>query len=179
MSAHARSKLGRVLLVVARIVLASIFLIAGYAKVKPQLSMHWSIASVRTSITLFAMQVDSYQMLPPQGVNTVAHVLPFFELSLGLWLLTGIGLRFSSVLSVLAFCGFMTAIAWAYHRGLEINCGCGIGPPEQVGPGALIRDGLKFLPLALAVTIGAFWIRREPRRTSTNTEVPASAHTAQ
>ncbi len=71
--------------------LASIFLIAGYAKVKPQLSMPWSIASVRTSITLFAMQVDSYQMLPPSGVNAIAHHPAVFELFLGLWLLSGIG----------------------------------------------------------------------------------------
>jgi len=170
MSNEARYRWGRILLIVGRILLASIFLIAGYAKVRPQLSMPWSIASVRTSVTLFAMQVDSYQMLPLWGVNAVAHVLPFFELFLGLWLLSGIGLRFSSVLSIVSFCGFMAAIGWAYHKGLEINCGCGIGPAEQVGPGALIRDGLKFLPLALAVTIGAFLLHRKPVSPSQHAE---------
>jgi uncharacterized membrane protein YphA (DoxX/SURF4 family) len=162
MNKDTRTRWVKVLLIVARLALAAIFLIAGYAKVRPQFGMAWSPASVRTSLSMFAMQVDSYQMLPPQAVSMVAHFLPFFELFLGLWLLSGIGLRFSSVLSVLAFCGFMAAIASAYHRGLGINCGCGIGPIEQVGPGALIRDGLKFLPLALAVTFGAFWIRRKP-----------------
>ena len=103
MSNEARRRWGRVLLIIGRVLLASIFLIAGYAKVKPQLSMPLSVASVRTSLTLFAMQVDSYQMLPPWGVNAIAHVLPFFELFLGLWLLSGIGLRFSSVLSIVAF----------------------------------------------------------------------------
>ncbi len=106
------------------------------------------------------MTVGAYQMLPPWAVNTLAHVLPFFELFLGLWIVSGVGLRFSSVLSVLAFCVFMGAIAWAWHKGLKIKCGCGIGPDEEVGPGALIRDGLKFLPIALVVTFGAFWMHR-------------------
>jgi uncharacterized membrane protein YphA (DoxX/SURF4 family) len=161
MNAGARVKLGRILLVVGRVLLAAIFLIAAYGKLKPQFAMPWSAASIKTSLSMFAMQVDSYQMLPPPAVNFVAHLLPFFELFLGLWLLSGIALRFSSLLATLAFCGFMLAIYSAYHRGLGINCGCGIGPVEQVGPGALIRDGLKFLPLSLAVMIGSFLLQRK------------------
>ena len=90
----------------------------------------------------------------------VTRCLPFFELLLGVWLLSGVGLRYSSVASLLSLCIFMTAIAWAYHKGLTIKCGCGIGQDEEVGPGAIIRDGLKFLPIALAVTFGAFWRRQ-------------------
>lgn len=161
MSVDARGKVGRILLIVGRIALGAIFLIAAYGKLKPQFAMPWSTHSIRTSLSMFAMQVDSYQMLPPNAVNFVAHVLPFFEVFLGLWLLSGIALRVSSVVATLAFCGFMVAIFSAYHRGLGINCGCGIGPVEQVGPGALIRDGLKFLPLSLAVVIGSFWLYRK------------------
>ena len=163
MNADARVKLGKILLIVGRIALGAIFLIAANGKLKPQYAMPWSTHSVKMSLSLFAMQVDSYQMLPPPAVNFVAHVLPFFELFLGLWLISGIALRFSSVIATLAFCGFMLAIFSAYHRGLGINCGCGIGPVEQVGPGALIRDGLKFLPISLAVVIGSFWIQRKSR----------------
>jgi uncharacterized membrane protein YphA (DoxX/SURF4 family) len=167
MTEDTRGKLGRILLIFARLALAAIFLISGYAKVKPQVATPWSARSLRTSLSIFAMQVDSYEMLPSWGVSVVAHVLPFFELFLGLWLICGIGLRFSSILSALAFCAFMAAIAWAYHKGLKIKCGCGIGPDEEVGPGALIRDGLKFLPLALAVIFGAFWIHRNPPTSGT------------
>ena len=163
MNADARGKLGRILLLLGRLALGAIFLIAAYGKLKPQFAMPWSAASIKTSLSMFAMQVDSYQMLPPPAVNFVGHILPFFELFLGLWLLSGIALRFSSLIATLAFCGFMVAIYSAYHRGLGINCGCGIGPVEQVGPGALIRDGLKFLPISLAVTIGSFWIARKSR----------------
>lgn len=163
MSLDERGKVGRILLLVGRIALGAIFLIAAYGKLKPQYAMPWSIHSIKMSVSLFAMQVDSYQMLPPYAVNFVAHVLPFFELFLGLWLISGIALRVSSIVATLAFCGFMVAIFSAYHRGLGINCGCGIGPVEQVGPGALIRDGLKFLPLSLAVVIGSFWLHRKSR----------------
>jgi hypothetical protein len=54
------------------------------------------------------------------------------------------------------FCAFMGAIAWAYQKGLNIKCGCGIEPDGEVRPGALIRDGLKFLPLALLVAFSSF-----------------------
>jgi len=163
MNSDARMKLGKILLLVGRIALGAIFLIAAYGKLKPQYAMPWSAHSIKMSVSLFAMQVDSYQMLPPHAVNFVAHVLPFFEVFLGLWLISGIALRVSSIVATLAFCGFMVAIFSAYHRGLGINCGCGIGPVEQVGPGALIRDGLKFLPLSLAVVIGSFWLHRKSR----------------
>ena len=85
-----RGGLGPILLIVGRLVLAGIFLFAAYAKLKPQAAMPWSGASIRTSLSMFAMQVDSYQLLPPQLVSPVAHFLPPFELFLGLWLLSGI-----------------------------------------------------------------------------------------
>ena len=68
----------------------------------------------------------------------------------------------------------MVAIFSAYHRGLGINCGRGIGPVEQVGPGTLIRDGLKFLPLSLAVVIGSFWLHRKSRPTTATEPFPAA-----
>lgn len=156
MSANTRNKWGKFLLFVARLALGAIFLVSGYNTLKPQIAMPWSATTVKISLSMFAMTVDAYQILPPWAVSTFAHVLPFFELFLGLWVVSGMGLRFSSVLSVLVFCMFMTAIAWAWHKGLKIDCGCRIGPDEEVGPGALIRDGLIFLPIALGVTFGSF-----------------------
>lgn len=160
----------RAFLIPGGLIVGSIFLAAAYGKMKPLPGFPWSWPSIRTSISLFAMQVESYQVLSPGAANTVAHFLPFFELFLGLWLVSGIWLRFSSLLASLAICGFMIAITSAYLRGLKIDCGCGIGPPVEAGPAALLRDGLKFLLPALLVTIGAFWIHRKPRAS----ESPAS-----
>jgi uncharacterized membrane protein YphA (DoxX/SURF4 family) len=155
-----RKSAGAILLLIGRVVLALIFIFAAYAKMRPQPGMPWTLASVRTSLAMFAMGVDSYQMLPPSVVAPFAHWLPPIELVLGLWLLTGIGLRLSSVLSTLAIVAFIAAMFSAYRRGLTISCGC-FGPGEQIGPKTLIRDTLLFLPLALAVTIGAFRTNRK------------------
>jgi uncharacterized membrane protein YphA (DoxX/SURF4 family) len=153
-----RAKVATILLIVGRLTLAAIFLFAGYAKLQPQAAMHWSSASVKTSLAMFAMQVDSYQMLPPAGVSFVAHTLPPFEIFLGLWLLSGIALPVSSVISTLLIAGFFSAMVRSYALHLGINCGC-FGTPEQLGAKTLIRDG-SLLALSLAVTIGAFVIRR-------------------
>ncbi|HXX45917.1 MAG TPA: MauE/DoxX family redox-associated membrane protein [Candidatus Acidoferrales bacterium] len=156
-----RRKIVRVLLILGGLIVGAVFLAAAYGKMKPLQGFGWSWASVRTSLFWFAIQVNSYEILPPAAVNAVAHFLPYFELFLGLWLISGIARRFSALLASLAICGFMVAITSAYLRHLKIDCGCGIGPPEEVGPAALLRDGLKFLLPALLVTIGAFWIRRQ------------------
>lgn len=161
-----RRRLVRVLLILGGIIVGSIFLAAAYGKMKPLPGLSWSWASVRTSIAFFAIQVESYQILSPQASNAVAHLLPFAELFLGLWLVSGIGRRFSGIVASLALCGFMIAITSAYLRGLKIDCGCGVGPAEEAGPAALARDGLRFLLPVLLVTIGAFWIRRQPRAAS-------------
>ncbi|MBZ5502841.1 MAG: DoxX family membrane protein [Acidobacteriia bacterium] len=177
MNKEARGKVGRILLLVGRLALAVIFLYAAYAKMKPAGTMPWSVASVRTSLAMFALGVDSYNMLPPWAVSPVAYLLPPFELFLGLWLLSGIGLRFSSLVSALLVGGFVGVMVSAYERGLTISCGC-FGPGEQVGPRTLIRDGLLFLPLALGVMIGAFVTGRKPSASAASTEIPA-AHSAE
>ena len=155
-------KLGRALLIVGRLALAGIFLIAAYAKLKPQIQVPWSVGSIETSLSMFAMQVDSYQLLAPSQVIRVAHFLPPFELFLGLWLLSGIALRFSSLVATLVLTGFFALMVRTYALGLSINCGC-FGPSEQLGPKTVLRDG-SLLLLAVAVTVGAFLLSRGRRR---------------
>jgi uncharacterized membrane protein YphA (DoxX/SURF4 family) len=157
-----RHSLVRILLIFGGILVGSIFLAAAYGKLKPLPGFAWSWRSARISISMFAIQVESYQILSPAAANLVAHLLPFFEIFLGLWLASGVGRRFSSLAAAFVLCAFMIAISYAYHKGLKIDCGCGIGPPEQAGPAALLRDGLKFLLPTLLLLAGTFWIRRKP-----------------
>jgi hypothetical protein len=153
----------RVFLILGGIVVGCVFIAAAYGKMKPPEGFPWSWSSARISLSWFAIQVDSYHILSPTLANAVAHFLPYFELCLGLWLLSCIGQRFSGLLASLTLIVFIIAITSAYLRGLKIDCGCGIGPPEEVGPAAIARDALKFLLPALLVTFGAFWLRRHPR----------------
>lgn len=157
-----RRSLLRALLFLGGIVVGSIFLAAAYGKLKPLAGFPWAWSSIKISIALFAIQVESYHLLSSSGANAVAHILPFVELFLGLWLVSGIWRRYSSLVASLVFIGFMIAIYSAYRRGLKIDCGCGVGPPEEAGPMALLRDGVRFLLPALIVTTGAFWLRKHP-----------------
>jgi hypothetical protein len=161
-----------------RLTLAGIFIFAAYAKMKPQAAMAWSSGSVKTSLSMFAMQVDSYQLLPSQLVSPAAHFLPPFELFLGLWLLSGVLLPYSALVTTLLIGIFFATQVRTYRMGLEINCGC-FGPGERLGPKTLLHDG-SFLVLALAVTVGAFILSRGARRKSTdsasNSTVSAPQH---
>jgi hypothetical protein len=169
-----RRSLVRILLVFVGIIVGSIFLAAAYGKLKPLPGFPWSWRSAKLSISMFAIQVESYQILSPAGANWVAHVLPFFEVFLGLWLVSSIGSRFSGLIATLVFVGFMIAISYAYHKGLKIDCGCGIGPPVEAGPAALLRDGLRFLLPSLLLTIGAFWVRSRSNAAPTAATAPAT-----
>jgi uncharacterized membrane protein YphA (DoxX/SURF4 family) len=165
-------KLAKTLLLVGRVALAGIFLFAAYAKLKPQADVAWSAGSIRTSLAMFGMQVDSYQLLSPSMVSFVAHTLPPFELFLGIWLLSGALLPLSSLITTVLLGGFFSVMVRSYRMGLEINCGC-FGPGERLGPGTLLRDG-SLLALAVAVTIGAFWMYRN----RSNARVSASGDIA-
>ena len=169
-----RQKTGRILLIIGRIALAGIFLAAGVSKLKPLTGMPWTVASVKTSLAMFAMGVDSYQILPPWAVSPLAHFLPFFEIVLAIWLLSGFALRVSSLLSTLAICVFIYAMFSAWRRGLTINCGCFGQGGAPIGPKDMMRDGLLFLPLSLAVFIGSIFANRRKRVASS---APVAQHT--
>jgi len=175
MSENAPTHRGRILLILGRLALAAIFLFASYAKLKPPGHMAWSAGSVRVSLALFAMQVDSYQLLSTDAANVVAHLLPPFELLLGLWLLSGVLLRYSALVATLLLTGFFSVLVRSYAAGLEIDCGC-FGPGRKLGPGALLEDGFMLI-LAIAVTLGAFAIRRN--RGERQASAPAGAPAAE
>lgn len=172
MAADSPSNKKRLLLIVGRVALAIIFLFAAYAKMKPQAGMPWTVASVRTSLSFFAMGVDSYQLLSPGAVNFVAHWLPPFELFLGLWLLTGFALRLSSLITSLLLLGFIAVQIRSFSLGQTISCGC-FGPGERIGPWTLLRDIL-IVALAVAVFVGALRARRASGGQSLDTPSPAS-----
>jgi uncharacterized membrane protein YphA (DoxX/SURF4 family) len=63
-----------------RLVLGGVFIYAAYTK-------------LRQSWLVFALSLDSYQLLPEWGVYAVARTLPLLELALGILLIAGVWLR--------------------------------------------------------------------------------------
>ena len=143
----------RVLLVLGRVALGAIFLYAAYSKLYFDGAWH-----LHDYHFFFAMAIDSYKMLPLSVVEWMARILPWFELLLGGLLIVGIGLRWAGSITTALLLVFIGAMTRAKILGLEINCGC-FGNNEKLGTATLIRDS-SLLVLALAVTIGAFLIKR-------------------
>lgn len=125
----------------ARLVLGTVFLVAGGLKVIDPQS---SVTAVR-----------AYRLLPDLVATIVGWGQPFLEIALGLLLIAGVATRV-----VAAACGvllilFIAAVISAAARGLSIDCGC-FGGGGDVAPGQtaygieIVRDvGLLLLALWL------------------------------
>jgi uncharacterized membrane protein YphA (DoxX/SURF4 family) len=109
---------------------------------------------------LFAMAVDSYQILPQPGVELVAKTLPWAELAIGILLVIGRWMRFASVIITALLAVFFTLLVRAYVKGQEISCGC-FGPGETISWKTLLRDG-SILAASVWVMIASFVSRRSP-----------------
>jgi uncharacterized membrane protein YphA (DoxX/SURF4 family) len=119
-----------------RLVLGAVFIYAGYAK-------------LRQSWLLFALSIDSFQLLPEWAVYTLARTLPWLELALGILLMTGIWLRHLSIAAAAILALFFTVMAVSYFGGAGIDCGCfGTGDPLSLK--TLVRDGV--------LLAGAVWL---------------------
>jgi uncharacterized membrane protein YphA (DoxX/SURF4 family) len=150
--------LRRAIIWMGRLVLGGVFIYAGYAKIFLPI-MH-PRPSIGVALAFFALQVGSYQMLPPWGVNFVAHTLPFAEVALGLLLIIGWHLRIWASLATLLMLGFFAVVVRSYAMGLQINCGC-FANPEPLTIWTVVRDGL-LVALALVMTILVFIEARQP-----------------
>ena len=126
---------------VARLILGGVLFLAGYLKVdEPDKSQ---------------MAVRAYEMLPISIANLLGLVLPFVEVAIGALLILGSLTRFMAALGGFTMVIFIIAIAQAWARGLNIDCGC-FGGGGTVAPGEtkylqeILRDlGLVFLALYL------------------------------
>ena len=98
----------------------------------------WS--KLKDSWALFAMAVDSYQVLPLWGVRLVARTLPWVELLIGVLLIVGRWMRVATVACSLLLLVFFGLMVRAHLKGMEINCGC-FGPGEAISWRTLLRDG--------------------------------------
>src|SRR4051794_12691828 len=133
---------------VLRVVLGGIFVYAAWAKLR----LPWQ---------LFAMSIDSYQLLPTPMVELLARTLPWFELVLGLVLIAGWWLRITSTIVSALLLVFFSLMVRAAIKGQEISCGC-FGPGETISWKTMLRDG-SMLVGSLFVTVMAFVSRRRTR----------------
>jgi uncharacterized membrane protein YphA (DoxX/SURF4 family) len=149
----------RTLLLIGRVVLGLVFVVAAYTKLHFNGAWHFS-----DYYFFFGMAINSYNLLPFWAVELLGRALPWLEVALGVLLISGIALRWVGIVASLLLLAFIAGMTRAYILGLEIVCGC-FGNNEKLGPLTLIRDG-SLLVLALAVTIGAFLIKKREKTVS-------------
>ena len=149
----------RALLVAGRVALGAVFLVAAYTKL--HFNGGWHFGDYHF---FFAMAIDSYNMLPLWAVEFMARVLPILEAVLGVWLISGLGLRWAGLITSALLLVFIGAMTRALILHIQIKCGC-FGNDEPLTIWTLLRDST-LLVLALAVTIGAFLIKKRRARLS-------------
>ncbi len=128
-----------------RLVLGAIFLYAAWTKLRQP----WLV---------FALSIDAYRLLPEWAVFTVARVLPWLELALGVMLVAGLQLRLTAMATATLLAGFYVAMIYSFSAGSGIDCGC-FGVGEAVSARTLVRDGL-LLAAAVALVISSGRRRR-------------------
>ena len=137
----------RIVLILIRLVLGGIFVYAGYVKLRDP----WE---------LFALGISSYNILPLSMVELVARTLPWFEVLLGLMLIAGVQLRYSSTVCSLLLLVFFGLLIRAYVKGMEISCGCFGAGGGAITWRELLRDG-SMLAASLLMTTMAFRPQRK------------------
>jgi uncharacterized membrane protein YphA (DoxX/SURF4 family) len=142
-----KSKVLKIVQIVLRVALGVIFIYAGWVKLQDP----WQ---------LFAAGVASYELLPMWAVEFVARTLPWFEIALGVVLISGFFMRISSTIVSALLAVFFTLIVRAYIQGKAINCGC-FGGNEPISPLTMLRDG-SMLAGAILLCVIAYRNRRTP-----------------
>jgi uncharacterized membrane protein YphA (DoxX/SURF4 family) len=145
--AFLQSGKARILILLTRIGLGAIFLYAAYTK----LLLPW---------TIFAMSINSYQLLPEPLVIFIARGLPWLELALGVLLIAGWKLRYSAAATSVLLVAFFGIMLRSHFKGLGIDCGC-FGVGEALTAKTLARDGVLTL-LSIGLTVAAFLTARTP-----------------
>jgi len=139
-----------------RFAMGGVFLYAAYTK-------------LREPWLMFAMAIDAYQLLPEWAVLAVARTLPWFELALGLVLLSGYKMKYAAAAASGLLGAFFAVMVWAFLKGMNVDCGC-FGAGDPLGPRTLIRDGI-LLAGALWLTVLAFRPVRAPATARDETPV--------
>ncbi|MEV0584899.1 MauE/DoxX family redox-associated membrane protein [Nonomuraea sp. NPDC050310] len=94
----------------ARLILGVVLIVAGVPKFRDQIQ----------SVTA----VKAYRILPESAATVVGHALPIVEIVVGVLLIVGLLTRVAGLIGGLLMLAFVFGIAWAWAKGLKIDCGC-------------------------------------------------------
>jgi len=124
---------------VIRILIGCLFVVSGFEKL---------IGPYQN----FLYVVQSYEFLPTLMEDAVARVLPWIELFLGVFLITGLWLKWTLRSTLILFLMFILIVGQALLRGLPIDeCGCFGSLISLPLAAVLILDSTLFLITGLLI----------------------------
>jgi len=105
-------KKAEIVSLISRILVGGVFIYAGFLKIS-------------APVEEFAYAIESYKIFSYKISLLSAYFMPWFELYLGVFILTGVYIRFFSIISIMTFLAFEFFLIQAIIRKLPItNCGC-------------------------------------------------------
>jgi uncharacterized membrane protein YphA (DoxX/SURF4 family) len=147
----------KVISFILRLLIAGVFIAAGVMKI-------YDFKHGGSATSLFFQDVLNYHLTSWDVTMVIAVYLPWLEVIVGLALLTPLRLG-ALVLTAGMTVMFLGALSSAWHRGLDISCGCfGHESNATDFPVIITRDA------ALLAAIGiAWWMEARPSRRALNT----------
>ncbi len=116
-----------------------IFLVAGLSKIADPAA--------------FAQQIHNFRIAPIATENLLAMTVPWIEIVAGLALVAGIRSRAAAVLATTMLAAFTLAVAAAWVRGLDFECGCfGKATASRIG-GVKLLENLAMIAIAAGGTL--------------------------
>ena len=88
----------------------------------------------------FARAIDNYHFIPFGLENAIAIFLPWLELIIGIFLISGILVNGASFISSSLLFLFIILITQAILRGFNIDCGCGLKEGQLVGWNKIVEN---------------------------------------
>ena len=114
-----------------RIALAAVFIYSGFIKIQATLQ--------------FAVAITGYKLIPDRFIFPIATYFPWVEIALGVLILTGWKIRWSSMAASALMLFFIVLLSVTLARGIETNCGC-FGFGDRITWKTIVRDGSLLIP---------------------------------
>ena len=137
-------------LVIIRLSLGTILLWSGIAKVRQPYD--------------FLAAVYAFEMVGRTAGVMLAAILPWLEIIVACCLLGGILTSGATFLSTVLGGTFTCAIATAFHRGLEISCGCFGSGAKAIDRWSVLRSAMFLFASLVAFGLSMCAERRAPCR---------------
>lgn len=139
---------GPIVGLIFRIILAGVLIYAGGVKlVEPH--------GARDAIM-------AYRIFPPSWAPIMGYALPLLEIALGIFLLIGLFVRISAIVTALLMVAFVCGIISVWVRGYSIDCGC-FGGGGDISPAGRASRYTQEIIRDAAFAAMAMWLFVRPR----------------